>query len=158
LVSRQAALAELLAGKGSAYQEPDHLCKVVRYDPGKTLWPQLAGFVFLPDCLPESERTVFTVDSNRFFMPASEFEGGVVEDVRAYWDETLRRDGRAYFEFVQQMQHRKMITFCTEVKEHVVFGSVSDKSDNLRLVVDARRPNRTHDRPSDPFGIYRFCG
>ncbi len=106
-INGQAALSELLAHKASAYVESGALSIVANYVPDLVSWPQSAGRACSVDCLPEEERAILTVGSDRLFRPAGEFEGGVEScSIKVYWDDLLRKDGTAYLD---------LLVSCTDV-------------------------------------------
>ena len=64
-----------------------------------------------------------------------------------YWDPVLATDGRAYEGLIQDLYASHVIKFTTICSDDVAIFFVRKKNGSLRIIVDARRPNRRFRRP-----------
>jgi hypothetical protein len=146
--SSQEAVTALL-GQGPAYDTgvPEHLGV---YDPNRISLPAAGLPTPLVDLLEaESVPWLNIVDEHRLLLSQSEF-GALLEGegrIVPYMDPVLARSPKQYRGFLSLMSASGVLTWTCCPRDRVGVFFVRKKNDSLRVILDARSPNRRFKRP-----------
>jgi len=143
------AFAELLRGRGSAYGAASA---------APTLSPFRRGQVSLPEDVGASPNINQIVGARgRWYLEGAgermrdatlPVERDYATDTeKCYTDPALTRDPRVYARFVRDLKKRGLVRFVHKAHSRVGLFFVKKKSGQLRLIIDARRPNDLFDEP-----------